>query len=308
MPLDRPAFLRTIVIGEIGVGRRAHENLALCSGRHVAPVVVQHAHGGSGDRPADRAGMRQPFGRVAMHRCADLGPAIGLVQHGSPPIDHLAFDFHRAWRSGVGHPAERSDIVAPPHLRRELEQAHEHGRHHDHVRDPLLFDHFEQPFRLEPGVGREQLPHADGHARERVGRGVVQRPAHIGAHALRDAIDVFEQRPVGGRLCRGSGFTPHALRPAGGARGVDQRRTKRTRRIVPWGRLVAPLVPPHFALTHCAVARRQTERKPHRLGRRDHQQGHAGRYHVTTRREQVRMNDQNAGGRHPRECSAPRPA
>ncbi len=85
------------------------------------------------DRPqqrfADGAGMRQPVGAAGIAEAVAFGAGVIFVDHRPPPFDHLALDLDRARRRRVDRGLHARHVVFRAHLRRQLQHAHEHGRH-----------------------------------------------------------------------------------------------------------------------------------------------------------------------------------
>ena len=150
------------------------------------------------------------------------------MDHRAPPVDHRPLDVDRARRRGVDRHPHRRHVVALAHLGRELEHPHEHGRHPLAVRGAVALD------RRQRALGVEPLHHHDGAAerldqrREAQRRGVVERRG--------GEVDGLRRRSRRGRR-RGSRLSgssiaplrhrrPHALRPPGGARGVEHHRAR----------------------------------------------------------------------------------
>ena len=171
----------------------------------------------------DRAGMGEPLLRRD-HEAAALGPSVELEQHGAEPVDHRPLDLGCHRRRAVHDQSQRRHVVPAPHLLREPEQAHELRRHHERRRDAVLLDG------PEHRLGVESLEEHQRRAEQRgavgVGErgGVVQRRADemgtVGVVAEAPAEHLragLAEAPRRGALHAGA---QHALRAAGGARGV----------------------------------------------------------------------------------------
>ena len=163
---------------------------------------------------------RQPLLRGRDRDAVAFGAGVILDQDRSPPFDHFCLDVDRAGRGGVDRAFQRRDVVARAHLVRQLQHAHEHGRHQLRLRDLVLLD------QLQEFLGVEML-HDDGGAAERdrhhveaQGSRVIERrrrqidavgrhAAHVGAENLQERIRHVDRVAFECLL--------DALGPAGGA-------------------------------------------------------------------------------------------
>ena len=164
--------------------------------------------------------MGQPLLRGRDGDAVAFGAGVILDQDRSPPFDHFCLHVDRAGRRGVDRAFQRRDVVARAHLVRQLQHAHEHGRHQLRLRDLVFLD------QLQKFLGVEML-HDDGGAAERdrhhveaQGSGVIERrrrqidavgrhAAHVGAQDLEKRIRHVDRIALEILL--------DALRPPGGA-------------------------------------------------------------------------------------------
>ena len=221
------ALLVVAVIGEVEPGGQAHVEIAGFALGHVSAILVEDAELHILHGAADRAGMGEPFGRRAEHHGAGFGGAVILVDDRSPPFNHRALDVRGTGRRGVDDELQRGEVVLPADLLRQLQQAHEHGRHHLDVRDAVFFDEPQQVFRIEAGLQNDVRADADGEAAIGVGGRVVHWAGDDRDDLLRPGIEDIEpehradRQGAGERLLRGGGRAADALGPAGGAAGID---------------------------------------------------------------------------------------
>src|SRR3989304_3499683 len=83
------------------------------------PITAAAAAFGGGDRVA-------------------LGAGVVLVEHRTPPFDHLLLHGDGAGRCRMDRHPQARDVVAGPLLHRGAPHAHEHGRHPLAVGDPVF--------------------------------------------------------------------------------------------------------------------------------------------------------------------------
>src|SRR5882672_1000364 len=110
--IDLLSLVRPAMIGEIRIGPGAQKNLADAGRPDLVGILVVDPDFRTRHGPADRAGMGQPFRRIATHSGTGFRRTIGLVNDRAPPSDHLAFHIRRARRTGMGDPAHRGNVVA----------------------------------------------------------------------------------------------------------------------------------------------------------------------------------------------------
>ena len=203
--------------------RPAHVDLADLALLHVAALLVDDAQRGTIDDVADGAGLGERLLRIVPHHDAGLGGAVVLVDDRSPPVDHLALHGGRAGRGAMGDPAQRGDVVAPLDLVGQAQQAHEHGGHDVHVADLVAIDQPQHVLGLEARLQH----HAEAKPRAAHAVGGRRRVIHRAVHHHDDrgiGLDAPVLRRLAGGQCLQLGRgrpAPHALGPAGRARGVD---------------------------------------------------------------------------------------
>ncbi|MCY1301422.1 hypothetical protein D9M70_510330 [compost metagenome] len=84
--------------------------------------------------------MSQPFLAVQCGGAVAFAAAVVLVDDRSPPVDHLPLDLHRAGCRRVHGALVAGQVVALALFGRQLEQAHEHGRHPLAMGDAVALD------------------------------------------------------------------------------------------------------------------------------------------------------------------------
>ena len=142
--------------------------------------------------------MGQPLLRGRDGDAVAFGAGVILDQDRSPPFDHFCLHVDRAGGGGVDRAFQRRDVVARAHLVRQLQHAHEHGRHQLRLRDLVFLD------QLQKFLGVEML-HDDGGAAERdrhhveaQGSGVIERRRRqidaVGRHAAHVGAENSEKR------------------------------------------------------------------------------------------------------------------
>ena len=142
--------------------------------------------------------MGQPLLRGRDGDAVAFGAGVILDQDRSPPFDHFCFHVDRAGRGGVDRALQRRDVVARAHLVRQLQHAHEHGRHQLRLRGLVFLD------QLQKFLGVEML-HDDGGAAERdrhhveaQGSRVIERRRRqidaVRRHAAHVGAQNFEKR------------------------------------------------------------------------------------------------------------------
>ena len=142
--------------------------------------------------------MGQPLLRGRDRDAVAFGAGVILDQDRSPPFDHLCLDVDRAGRGGVDRAFQRRDVVARAHLVRQLQHAHEHGRHQLRLRDLVFLD------QLQKFLGVEML-HDDGGAAERDRHHVEAQRSRVierrrrqidavGRHAAHVGAENFQER------------------------------------------------------------------------------------------------------------------
>ncbi len=139
-------LLRVVVIFELG--RAAEIDHALFARGDFAPVFAADMHFAH-QRASDRARMRQPVGAADVAQAIAFGARIIFVQHRPPPFDHLAFHFDRARRRSMDRALHRRHVVFRARFGRQLQHAHEHGRHPLAAARPVFLDESERLFRIE---------------------------------------------------------------------------------------------------------------------------------------------------------------
>ena len=175
------------------------------------------------ERGADGARVREPLLGVAVDEPVALGARVVLVEHRTPPLDHLVLHLDRTRRRRVDAHLQRRQVVLLAYLRRQLEHADEHRRHDLRGRHLVSLDEREEL------LGIEVLHHDDGRAetlrrhREAQRRGVVERR---GGEVHRRGVDAEEHRHEPGqrrhRAERRTGQRRlHALGPSRRARRVE---------------------------------------------------------------------------------------
>ena len=86
-------------------------------GTSLSSSSTTMARNGGTARPTD-PGCSQPLRARDGARRADLGGAVGVLQHRPEPLDHLSLDVDRARRAGVGHEPQRAHVVVAAAPRR----------------------------------------------------------------------------------------------------------------------------------------------------------------------------------------------
>ena len=180
---------------------------------HSRTVRAENLDDAAIDGAADGAGFCQCLLGRMPHRNAGFGRAEIFVDDRTPPLDHGALDLRRAGRRTMHDEAQRRQIVAPLHLIRQPQQAHEHRRHHVHVGDAMTFDQLQHVFGIEArfehdGAAAAERQHAVGVRRRMVHRAVHQdHLILVRLDAIGDAAD-----PRRGRgLFRRHRLAAHAL-------------------------------------------------------------------------------------------------
>ena len=170
-------------------------------------------------RLADGAGSGEP-GRGVDEAARALGRRVVLPHDRPEPLDDAPLHRHWAGSGAVEHRAQRRDVVAFPHLRRQREQPVEHRRHHVRMGDPVRLDQGQCRLGVPPLHQHDAHPVSDRcRERECERRGVVQG---TGAEVA-VALAIGEQVDGG----RGRGVAPvDTLRSSGGTRGVQHRGAK----------------------------------------------------------------------------------
>src|SRR5215510_12826351 len=94
--------------------------------------------------------VREPLRGRDRGEAVPFGASVVLVQDGSPPGDHLFFDWNRTGcRSVDGHLLARKVILAP-RLVSQLEHPHKHGGDPLAVAHPISLDQPESLQRVKP--------------------------------------------------------------------------------------------------------------------------------------------------------------
>ena len=190
--------------------------------------------------------MGQPLLRGRHRDAVAFGAGVILDQDRSPPFDHLGLDVDRAGRGGVDRAFQRGDVVALAHFFRQLQHAHEHGRHQLRLGDLVLLDQLQEFLGVEVFHDDGGAAERDRHHVEAQGSGVIERrrrqidavgihPAHVGAENFQERIRQLDRMVIRRPL--------DALGAAGGARRIqhvvagflvrDRRRRLRGRFLVP---------------------------------------------------------------------------
>ena len=284
------------VVGGLG----AQADLARLARRQRGPVVAGDAQLHAVCSAAHGAGVGQPLGAGTGGDDAGLGHRVVLADHRAPPVDHAALDVGRAGRGAVHHAAQAGQVVPPPDVVRQLQQAHEHRRHHVQVRDAVLLDQRQQPGGVEAGLQHQQ-PAAAHHVHAvGVGRRVVQRPGH---HRAGPGLTFGRCQAPGqqraalrrrGHLGRHLGRALHTLGQAGGARGVEHGPHDRHRRGGPGLHLGQGHLPAQGVVGAEGRARVGGTQFVRRV---DHQHPHAHRrgHLLQAGREEIGMHHQRTG-------------
>ena len=168
--------------------------------------------------------MGQPLLRRRHRDAVAFGARVIFDQDRSPPFDHLRLDVDRAGRGGVDRALQRRDVVALAHFFRQLQHAHEHGRHQLRLGDLVPFDQLQKFFGVEGFHDDRGAAQRDRHHVEAQGSCVIKRRRRqidaVGAHAAHVGAENFQERV--GQLDRTVlGFALDPLRPAGGARRIQ---------------------------------------------------------------------------------------
>ena len=178
-------------------------------------------------RAADRARVFQPLRRVEERDADALGGRVVLADHRAPPVDHRPLDVDRARRRGVDRHPHRRHVVALAHLGRELEHPHEHGRHPLAVRGAVALDRRQCALGVEPLHHHDRAPELLDQRREAQRRGVVERAGGEVDRLRGEAVEDGEGAPALGIVDAPLRHRrPYALRPPGGARGVEHHRAR----------------------------------------------------------------------------------
>ena len=133
--------LRRVVV-VLEVGSTTEVDGAALTDRHLLALVVADVHH-TVDRRAHGALVGQPHVAVAVDEAVALGSRVVLVDDRAEPLDHLLLDLYRARSGSMDDALQRRHVVLGPHLRRQLQQADEHGRHDLGVGDPETLDELE---------------------------------------------------------------------------------------------------------------------------------------------------------------------
>ena len=104
--IDLGAFLRLVVIGEIGIARDPRVDLADLALRQLLSVIADEAQLRAGRNLADGAGLFQRVLGSGKRDRAGLGRAVELVDHRPPPFDHRALDVGGTRRRGMDDMAQ----------------------------------------------------------------------------------------------------------------------------------------------------------------------------------------------------------
>ena len=164
--------------------------------------------------------MLQPLLRIADGDAVAFRAGVILDQDRSPPFDHLCLDVDRAGRGGVDRAFQRGDVVARAHLVRQLQHAHEHGRHQLRLRDLVLLDELEEILGVKMlHDDRGAAEHDRHHVEAQRSRVIERRRRQI--DALRDSCRTCRaehaQERDSARRSLAFELPLDALGPAGGA-------------------------------------------------------------------------------------------
>ena len=176
----------------------------------------------------DRAGVREPLlgvderGAVGLgarrSTRSTIGPSQSIIRRFTSTGHGAA-----AWTTRL----QRRHVVRRPHLLGQLQQPHEHRRHHLGVGDAVPLDRRAGPPRASKrsiitSGAAERVHHAAEPQRRRVVDGRGREVDGVGVEAVERPEDRRRRcSPARRRRGRGSGWRD-ALGPAGGARGVQQ--------------------------------------------------------------------------------------
>ena len=205
--------------------RAPHDHLAHRAARHLAPLGVDDAHLAAKARPASCAqlaelaalgGMRP--GRIDGCQRRELGHAVGLHeahpgQRGHGPLDHCFR--HRG--GAIGDGVQCTQVARLLH-RRMVDHHLDHGRHQQHMGDPVAGHDVEHPFGVEARHDRMRIAFDPvRHRHAHVGQMEHRRGMQIGAVGGGQTIGAHRQA----RAAQIGVAEHHPLGKTGGAAGVE---------------------------------------------------------------------------------------
>ena len=117
--------------------------------------------------------MSEPITATDVAEAVSLRTRVILMQNLAPPLDHLPLYFYRARCGSVDRRAHRRDIIFGPHLGRQLQHAHEHGRH------PLTDIRFVLFYGRQSGFGVEMFHDDNGSSNTVHTHAITQRRCMI---------------------------------------------------------------------------------------------------------------------------------
>ena len=142
---------------ETGVAPEVHPSLL--ADRHLVSVIVEDDHLAQ-QGLSDGARVLQPVLRVGVGKAVAFSAGVVLVQHRTPPFDHLSLHLDRTGRGGVDRGDEAGQLVPSPDLFRELQHPDEHGRHPLAPGDVVVLDGGQGPLGIEPLHNHDRAAHA----------------------------------------------------------------------------------------------------------------------------------------------------
>ena len=174
------------------------------------------------ERAADGPGMGQPRLAVAVDEAVALGAGVVLVEHGSPPGDHLLLHLHGARRGRMHRDPQRAQVVPLPHLVRQLQHPHEHRRHPLAVGGVVALDEHQGLLGVEVLHDDDRAPELVDAEAEPERRGVVQRGGRQVDGVGLDPEEHRQQPADGGQVLAQRLVGRRSLHPLGPARGAGR--------------------------------------------------------------------------------------